>query len=327
MRDIPSLVERAAAEPGGVLIRGELGTGREAVARAVHAAAGLNGAPFVVVDCAADPQRLERDLFGVNGNSAAPRPKADAEAAEAAAVAGLEKVTRASRLVAAAGGTLYLRNLEDAPARIQRKLARILRDREAFVTDAGAPMPIDVRPIAGVTPAVEPEGDEGQVARPLLRRLSGVTIDVPPLRSRRDDIPRLVDHLLRRIGEQRSIPALELSRSARALVLALPWRGNARELRLVLERVVSAHRGQGQIHFEEVLAQVRLDRSASVLPATGPAVTLRQARMKFEREYVAAVLEQHRGRISEAARTLGIQRTNLYRKMRNLRVVPERGRQ
>jgi transcriptional regulator of acetoin/glycerol metabolism len=108
-----------------------------------------------------------------------------------------------------------------------------------------------------------------------------------------------------------------MSRAALSLVSALPWRGNAVELRALLESVVRALQGGGGIGIEDLLAHVRLDGGSVAFAGGG---TLKQARSRFEREYIASILDQHQGRISEAAKALGIQRTNLYRKMRSLRV-------
>jgi two-component system nitrogen regulation response regulator NtrX len=119
----------------------------------------------------------------------------------------------------------------------------------------------------------------------------------------------------------RQVPPKTISRPALSLITALPWRGNAPELRALLESVVDGLQGGRGIGVEEVLAHVRLDGGPAVFSNGG---TLKQARARFEREYIAAALEQHRGRISEAAKALGIQRTNLYRKMRSLRVVRTR---
>ena len=118
------------------------------------------------------------------------------------------------------------------------------------------------------------------------------------------------------------IPPKTMSRSALSLIAALPWRGNASELRTLLEAVVNSLHGGRGIGLDDVLAHVRLDGGSVVFPSGG---TLKQARARFEREYIATLLEQQRGRISEAAKVLGIQRTNLYRKMRSLRVARGRG--
>lgn len=312
MREVLVLVSRAAGMRAGVLIQGEAGTGRQAVARAIHAQHGGDPNTFVVVDCAAyEGDGLEAALFGASSGHPAKgeRPRD--------AVRGLERVSRQALLSAALGGTLYLQNAPEAPARAQMRLARILRDREAVLADTGEAIDLDVRPMVGVDPGIDRAVQEGRVREDLFRRVSVIRIDMPPLRSRREDIPALANYFLRETCASRGVPPKTLSRSALALIGALPWRGNAIELRSLLETVVAGVEGGRAIGLEDILAHVRLD-GGSVVFANGG--SLKQARARFEREYISAVLEQHQGRISEAARALGIQRTNLYRKMRSLRV-------
>jgi two-component system nitrogen regulation response regulator NtrX len=145
---------------------------------------------------------------------------------------------------------------------------------------------------------------------------------MPPLRQRREDIPALANYFVRDICASLGVPVKTLSRSALSLVTALPWRGNAAELRALLEAIVGDLQDGCGIGLDAVLAHVRLD-GGGIVPSTGK--TLRQARASFEREYIASVLEHHNGRISEAASVLGLQRTNLYRKLRSLRVSRGRG--
>lgn len=234
---------------------------------------------------------------------------------------GLERVSRSGRLFEANHGTLYLHHIAEAPSRVQARLARVFRDREATLVETGATIALDVRPIAAVDLSFDIAVKEGRVRDDLVRRLSVIRIDVPPLRNRREDIPALANYFLRDICASLRVPPKTLSRPALSILSALPWRGNAGELRSLLEAIVSAAEGGRGIGLEDVLAHVRLDGGAVIFPTNG---TLRQARARFERDYIAAVLEQHQGRISEAAKALGIQRTNLYRKMRSLRIAHDR---
>ncbi len=312
MRDVMAVIARAATMRAGVLVRGEDGTGRQVVARSIHAAHANGGGAFVCVDCAAfDTDQLDAELFGAaarlaNGDGAG---------------RGLERVSRSSRLHDALGGALYLQNVAEAPTRVQARLARVLRDREALLVETGATIGLDVRPMAGVDAGFDSALLEGRVRDDLFRRLSVIRIDMPPLRNRREDIPLLANYFVREICATLDVPPKTLSRPALALIAALPWRGNAVELRSLLKIVVTGLASGRGIGLEDVLANVRLDGGAVVFAHGG---TLRQARARFEREYIASILEQHHGRISEAAKALGIQRTNLYRKMRSLRVSRDR---
>jgi two-component system, NtrC family, nitrogen regulation response regulator NtrX len=286
---------------------GAPGTGRSAVARAVHAAsAATRPGAFVAVDCAElDADQLDQKLFGVA-----------ARQDEALPVRELERISQRGAIAEAARGTLYLRHLAEAPTRVQRRLARVLRDREAILAETGVLVSVDMRCIGSADLTIADDA----VVPDLHRRLSSTRIDVPPLCERREDIPTLANALQRAIAAETGKPAPVFSRSALALIGALPWTGNAGELRRVLQRILGALTGRG-IGVEDVLAQVRIGAGAVQLAHGG---TLRQARAQFEQQYIAATLRQHRGRIAQAARALGIQRTNLYRKMRTLNLSQAR---
>ena len=308
MREVAALISRAGGMRAGVLIRGEDGSGRQVAARAIHALQAAQPAAFVVVNGAAhETDQLDAALFGPGGRS----QHGDH------AVRGLERVSRHGLLHQALGGTIYLQNLEEIPTRVQARLGRILRDREATLVESGQAIGFDVRAMAGVDPGFERAVQEGRVREDLLKRLSVIQIDMPPLRNRREDIPALANYFVRDICAALRVPPKPLSRPALMLISALPWRGNAVELRTLLENVVTGLQGGRGIGLEDLLGHVRLDGGSVEFSSGG---TLKQARARFERGYISAVLEQHHGRISDAAVALGIQRTNLYRKMRSLRV-------
>jgi two-component system nitrogen regulation response regulator NtrX len=312
MHAVMKLVTRAATMRAGVMISGEDGTGRQVVARAIHAAQPRPG-PFVCVDCAAlEGERLDAELFGASSSGRS----ADGSGGD------LERIDRGSRLHESCGGTLYLQNVADASTRVQARLARVLRDREAILSEGGESIMVDVRPMAGVDPSIDLAIEDGRLRDDLFRRLSVIRIDVPPLRSRREDLPALANYLVREVCAALGVAPKTLSRPALALLAALPWRGNALELRSLIDMVVRDLGATRTIGVEDVLAHVRLNGGA----VTEVGGTLRQARARFERDYITAVLEQHHGRISEAAKALGIQRTNLYRKLRALRVSQARRR-
>jgi DNA-binding NtrC family response regulator len=304
MRAVLDRVQRASQTTAGVCVCGEPGTGRELVARVIHAAREQVSGTFVAVDChggAAQP--LERVLFGTAAARAA-RPGAP------------ECVTVESAILRARGGTLYLTHLVDAPARVQARLARVLRDGEVTVAGEPETVELDIRPIGSFEPGVEAALGDGRLSRDLFGRLAQIRIDLPPLRRRRQDIPLLATHFLEEIADLTGAPRRVLSRSALAVLTALPWQGNASELRMLLETVVRSV-PRPVIQIEDLLEHAALE---GISPRIDVGVSLRDARARFERECISAVLQRCHGRVGEAARVLGIQRTNLYRKVRQLNV-------
>jgi DNA-binding NtrC family response regulator len=207
-----------------------------------------------------------------------------------------------------AGSTVYLDDMNELPAAGQRQLLDVLRRRTSESSD--------LRFIAGVAPRVDDWVSRGDLRPDLIEALGVVRVELPPLRQRTEDIALLATHFLKEACRRNGIPAKTLSRSALTLLAALPWPGNTAELRTLAERL-SVLVTRGVILLEDVLANVRLEGTEAL---GGPSGTLREARERFERDYVAAVLQQHRGRMGDAARELGIERTNLYRKIKQLNI-------
>jgi two-component system nitrogen regulation response regulator NtrX len=227
-------------------------------------------------------------------------------------------VRRTAQLLQSKGGTLFLKNVADIPARIQLRLTRVLRDGEVVIMDDGTRVELEHRIITSADRALDSAIQDGRMLPDLHKRLCEFRIDVPALRDRREDIPELAAHLLNQHCRRANLPAKQLSDAAKSLLAALPWRGNGDELNRLVEVLVT-RMASATISLDDVLANVRLDGQATWFGVGG---TLREARARFESEYIAAVVAQHNGRIPNAAKTLGIQRSNLYRKMRHLRVRP-----
>ena len=324
MQPVLQGLETAIAGTGGVLISGEPGTGRAAMARAIHqgTTSGVKGTledllresirpfdvgrPFVSLNCAAGSD-VEEMLFGT----------------QRSAQEGLDVISSGSRLRRALGGTLLLRSVHELPGRVQGRLARLLRDGEVWVhseSGASAIERVNVRLMASID-AADPWNDE-RVTPELLRRLTVHRIKLPALRERREDIPGLIRILLADLCRSLKVQVKSVSAQAVELLCALPWRGNFTELRGLLHALVMKVPDR-LIRLNDVLANVRLDGNGLTFHGGG---TLKEARERFEHDYVEAVLELHRGRMPEAARALGIQRTNLYRKIRQLAVHRKNGR-
>lgn len=306
MRRVMAQASRAAASPGGVLLRGEPGSGRRLLARVIHDLRAGPDALFVEADCtASDGTDAEMRLFGTREPVPPPTPRRR----------GVEQVTRDSLVCQAFGGTLVFLNLPQLPGRAQDRLVRVLRDREAAIVGGGR-LRGAIRAIACVEPAFDALGDDERLRVELGRRLSASCIDVPPLRDRRADIVPLAQMFLRDACLVAGVAIKQLGDPARALLETLPFAGNVRELRDLVALLVN-HTHDKTVHLEDVVRAVRGNGALTPIQVA----TLRDARLRFEEQYIREVLEQCRGRVAEAARALGIQRTNLYRKMRLLGVT------
>jgi DNA-binding NtrC family response regulator len=278
MREVLGIVRRVAPIQCTVMIVGERGSGREMVARTIHAHGPRQHLPFIRVAC--DDGTSEAELGPLLNGS--PRP----------------------------GATVYLDGVGDLPMDLQVRLEDHLRATTVTASDG-------MRYVAGAQPRFFERVERGIVRRNLADALSVVRIDLPPLRQRPQDVPPLAMYFLKDACRRNNAPLKTFSRSALMLLGALPWTGNASELRSLCERVAVLV-PRGVVLLEDVLAHVRFD---GVEALGGPTETLREARDRFERDYVSAVLQQHRGRMGAAARQLGIERTNLYRKMKQLNIA------
>jgi two-component system, NtrC family, nitrogen regulation response regulator NtrX len=298
MRRIYQLVEMASPTRCRVLISGESGTGKELIARAIHALSPRRDRPFVETNCAAIPSELiESEMFG--------HMKGSFTGATG---------DRKGKFEAASGGTLFLDEIGDMSLVTQAKLLRVLQ--EGIVTPVGSaePRKVDVRILSATSKNLPEEIGRGTFREDLYHRINVLTIAVPPLRSRREDIPELAEHFLRLASAENGVPPKRLSSRAVDVLMQLPWQGNVRELRNLMERVaiLVTNNSVGSQDLMDVLHM-----------ASGPdegagAVPLREARSRFERQYIVTRLHANRGNLGATARELGIERTNLYRKMKQL---------
>lgn len=293
---VHEFIRRAAALDSGLLLVAEDGCAVDDVASDVYRRSRRATAPFVAVDCSSDAAALERELFGASAGDGFD----------------LEAVWPDSLIARARGGVLYLRNVGELPASVQARLARIARDGEVRVN--GAPVETEVRFIASALPGVDADVDARRFRADLYRRLAAVRIDLPPLRDRREDITQIAVCSLEQVCEERRIEPRAFTPPALALIGGLSWPGNVRELREVIERVVNDCE-LPTIDLADLLPALRLQRASEPF---APAGSLREARLRFERDYIASVLQHHGWHMADAAQTLGIQRPNLYRKARQL---------
>jgi len=292
---VDELVRRVAILDGGVLLTARRGSDVESIARDIHARSARSALPFVSVACGA--AEIERALFGHSNGQ--PPPDLEALAAD-------------SRIAAARSGTLFLEDVSELPAGVQARLARLIRDGEAWID--GEPLPVGLRLIVGASPAIDSEVRAHRFRSDVFRRVSGLRVDLPPLSERPEDVPALASRLLDDVCAEGGLGPRSFTQAALSLLGAMAWPGNLAELREAVARAATAASGDS-IQVEMLLPTLRFDRAPAAFTPSG---TLREARQRFEHDYIAAVLEHHGWRMADAAQTLGIQRPNLYRKARQL---------
>ncbi len=291
-------LELAAARPGSILLVAEPGCAPRAVAGFLHDRT-RHREPMVALDCAAaEASDMARRLFG------SPPPRG--------AASDLEALGRGAALIEAAAGTLFLENIDELSASAQRRLGRLLRDGEARVASRTQAVALRFRLIAATSRDLDGEVREGRFRQDLLRRFAPGGVAIPPLRQRPEDVEAIIERLLGDRGDA----GRTFTQPAVTVLAALPWPRNIEELGAFLGGVL-ADAGP-LVTQEDVLAHVPVDGAFTRWDLTA---SLREARRRFERDYIAAVLDRHAWRMSEAARALGIERANLYRKTRQLGIA------
>lgn len=287
------------AGSGPALILCDEGLEPGSVARYLHVQ-NRAGQPFVELDCAeGTADEIETALFGN-------RPRSGPSELEAVATSGA--------LLSAKGGTLFINHLSDLPAMAQRRFARVLRDGEVR-TNGRDRVRIRARIVAAAAPSLVSDARDGRFRADLLRRFGSQPVTLPPLGVRPDDVPAVVQQLAAEIASAANRIAPSFTQPALTVLSAFQWPGNVAELRAALERILR-DLSAPIVRQEDVLPTMPVEGIAASLMT--PLISLREARRRFEREYIATVLEQHHWRMSDAARTLGIERANLYRKTRQL---------
>ncbi len=308
MRQLREQVAIAAPTNGRVLIFGENGTGKELVARTVHALSRRRNQPFVEVNCAAIPEELiESELFG------------HVKGAFTGAVA-----DRKGRFEAAHTGTIFLDEIGDMSLKTQAKVLRVLQEQVTEPVGSTSRVQVDVRVLAATNKDLQAEIRAGNFREDLYFRLNVIPIFVPPLRERAEDIPLLVEHFVDDFALEYGKRAKTITPGAMARLKMYRWPGNIRELRNVIERVVIM--APDDDITDRDLAFLAGDAliERPMEDAASPAVPLYTARDRFEREYIRRELAHQQGNISRTAEVLGVERSNLYRKMRAFGIVPRR---
>jgi two-component system nitrogen regulation response regulator NtrX len=303
-------VAMAAPTNGRVLIYGENGTGKELVARNIHQMSRRRTGPFIEVNCAAIPEELiESELFGhVRG-------------AFTGAVA-----DRRGKFELAHGGTIFLDEIGDMTLKTQAKVLRVLQEQVMEPVGGSTRIRVDARVLAATNKDLPAEIRTGRFREDLYFRLNVVPIFVPALRDRQEDIPLLADHFMAMLAREYGRRPKVFDADAVAALQRYSWPGNVRELRNLVERLMIMVPGE-RITARDVafLEQTSAPPAEPPAPAPAAAMTpLHDARDRFERDYILRALAAQQGNISRTAEALGIERSNLYRKMRAFGIMPRR---
>ncbi|PYQ58226.1 MAG: Fis family transcriptional regulator [Acidobacteria bacterium] len=297
VRRLREMIEKAAPTPATVLITGESGTGKELVARAIHRLSSRRDRPIVQVNCAAIPEELiESELFGHEKGSF---------------TGAVRKAM--GKFVAADTGTIFLDEIGDMSARTQAKVLRVLQNGEVEPVGAERTIQVDVRVVAATNRNLEEEIAAGRFREDLFYRLNVIPIRTPALREHLEDLQLLVEYFVRRYADQNNYKPKDLTPEAMAHLKALPWKGNVRELKNLVERMLILSPGD-QITREDVIAATggaRPELSTSLL-AVG---TLREFRDLSERMFLLHKLEENNWNVTQTAQAIDTPRSNLYKKL------------
>jgi transcriptional regulator with GAF, ATPase, and Fis domain len=302
MQRVIDLVARVADSQANVLIRGESGTGKEMVARLIHGNSPRKDGPFVAINCAALPETLlESELFGI----------------ERGVATGVE--ARPGKFELARGGTVFLDEVGDIPLALQSKLLRVLQEREIEKLGGRRRIPIDVRILSATHRGLEEMIEQGQFRQDLYYRLKVVEIVLPPLRERKDDIPKLVRFFLDKYGKREGLRDVRITQDALQKLIRNPFPGNVRELENLIEGALA-------LTTDPVIDSGDLLLPESVSAASGEELSADFPKLgDLERRYVARVLAFTGGNMSKAAKILGVDRKTLYRMKASLSQIAASG--
>ncbi len=307
MAQLREQIAMAAPTNGRVLIFGENGTGKEVVAKSIHAQSRRRAAPFIEVNCAAIPEELiESELFG------------HMKGAFTGAIA-----DRRGKFELADGGTLFLDEIGDMTLKTQAKVLRALQEQVVEPVGGTSSVKVDVRVLAATNKELTTEIRGGRFREDLYFRLNVIPVYVPPLRDRASDIPLLAEHFMSELAREYGRRPKRFDGLAMAGLRAYSWPGNVRELRNVIERLIIMVPGETITSLDLAF----LNGGGSLRPGeAAPEITapLHEARDRFERDYIVRVLAAQGGNISRTADVLGVERSNLYRKMKGFGIIPAR---
>jgi PAS domain S-box-containing protein len=296
-----NLAKTASVSSCKILLQGENGTGKEIFAQAIHNNSNRRDKPFIAINCAAIPRDLvESELFGY----------------EEGAFTGAKRGGRPGKFELSENGTLFLDEIESMPMESQPKLLRVLESNQLMRIGGNKIIPIDVRIISSTNQDLFLAVKKGNFREDLLYRINTVTVDIPPLRERKDDIPILARHICNKIGKKLGKNKIEIDKEVLKLLCNYNWPGNIRELENIVERAILLSKGncitieampENIKHFERDSSNIKNNQEVDSL-------------INVEKEAIFEALRKNKGNISKASRILGIDRSTLYRKIKKYKI-------
>jgi two-component system, NtrC family, nitrogen regulation response regulator NtrX len=305
--DLRAQIERAAPTKATVLIQGESGTGKELVAREIHWRSSRANKPFVQVNCAAIPEELiESELFGHEKGSF---------------TGAVSKQT--GKFVAADGGTIFLDEIGDMSLKTQAKVLRVLQEGEVEPVGAATVVKVDVRVIAATNKDLVEEIRNGKFREDLYYRLNVIPVRTPPLRERRNDIPLLVDHFARLFSHEHNLKPKSFTNGAMRALSDAAWRGNVRELRNLIERLVIMAPGDA-VDIGDLPPEF-FREPQEIISSSMRLSTLQQFKDEAEKSFILAKLRENAWNVSRTAEAIDTPRSNLYKKIEQYNIRREAG--
>jgi two-component system nitrogen regulation response regulator NtrX len=306
MRALRKQISIVAPTDGRVLISGESGTGKELVARAIHAASKRKTAPFVEINSAAIPEELvESELFG--------------HAKGAFSGAGAAKK---GKFEIADGGSLFLDEIGDMSPRVQAKMLRVLEEQRFESIGSNTPVKVDVRVISATNKRLDNLIEDGDFRADLFYRLNVIPFQIPPLRERREDVPLLIEHFNRKFSADYGKKPKRFHNEAIDALCNYDWLGNVRELRNTVERIVIMHDKQ-TVSAGDL---PELNQRSETPAASFRFPSFKAANDAYQREFILHKLSEADGNVSKAAELMGVDRSHLYRRMKNLGINADKGK-
>jgi two-component system nitrogen regulation response regulator NtrX len=297
---VKNTIDKVAPSGSRVLIEGPPGSGKEVVARLIHRNSKRSNGAFIIINAATmSPENMENELFGVEEN---------------------DKVIKTGLFEQAHGGTLFIDEVADMPQTTQAKILRVLTDQSFERVGGTTNVQVNVRVISATSRNLREQINKGLFREDLYHRLNVVPVQVPALIQRKDDIPILVKEIMMRISRSTGRVDREISEKAMNLLQAYDWPGNVRQLRNIVERLLILSPEEGNIDVDDLPVEI-LSNSAALKPTTDNEImslTLREAREKFETEYMKIQISRFNGNISKTAKFVGMERSALHRKLKGL---------